>query len=46
MPTTMAGIVGLSADEKLSDIEIDPTKFLMFVVALIIVAKLFHILIA
>ncbi len=46
MPTTMAGIVGLSPDEKLSDIQIDAKAFLMFVAILLIVAKVFHIIIA
>ena len=46
MPTTMAGIVGMTANEKLSDFEIDPKHFLIFVAVLLIVAKVFHILIA
>ena len=46
MPTTMAGIVGINANEKLSDFEIDPKHFLIFVAILLIIAKIFHILIA
>ena len=45
MPTTMAGIVGMSANEKLSDIEIEAKHFLIFVAVLLIVAKVFHLLI-
>ena len=45
MPTTMAGIVGLSPDEKLSDFEIDPKLFLIAIAFLVIIAKLSHLLI-
>lgn len=44
-PTSQAGIVGLSANEKLSDIEIDPKIFLAGVVILLVIAKIFHIVI-
>ena len=46
MPNTMAGIVGLSSDEKLSDFEIEAKHFILFVVVLLVVAKLFHIIVA
>lgn len=46
MPTQTAGIVGLSADERLGNIEIDPKTFLIGVVILLILAKLSHIFIA
>lgn len=45
MPITMAGIVGLSPDEKLSNVEIDPKLFMGLVVALLVIAKIFHVIV-
>jgi len=42
MPPTMAGIVGLSPDEKLSGVGIDAKLFLIFTALLAVLIRVFH----
>ncbi len=46
MPATMAGIVGLSPDEKLSGVGVDAKLFLILTVILAVAIRVFHQLIA
>lgn len=42
MPTTMAGIVGLSPDGEIGGIKIEPKTFLVGILILIFIIKILH----
>jgi len=42
MPQTMAGIVGISADEELEGLKIEPMHFLVFVLFILLISKVLN----